>query len=102
MRLGIGTVKGKWVNIHLLVSPEGPDHVAENLQSQRVLNRCNEETADLADISPLLNTTEFAANLALRKISKRTQFHPTPLAPSPPPPSAVDASAQIHQNHIGE
>lgn len=29
MRLGIGTVKGKWVNLHLLVSPEGPDHLAE-------------------------------------------------------------------------
>ena len=29
MRLGIGTVKGKWVNLHLLVSPEAPDHVAE-------------------------------------------------------------------------
>src|SRR3954468_7039311 len=29
MRLGIGTVKGKWVNIHLLVSPEEADHVAQ-------------------------------------------------------------------------
>lgn len=29
MRLGIGTIKGKWVNIHLLVSPEDPDHIAE-------------------------------------------------------------------------
>ncbi|MDA1050198.1 MAG: AAA family ATPase [Planctomycetota bacterium] len=29
MRLGIGTVKGKWVNLHLLVSPEDPDHLAE-------------------------------------------------------------------------
>jgi hypothetical protein len=29
MRLAVGTVKGKWVNIHLLVSPEKPDHVAE-------------------------------------------------------------------------
>ncbi len=29
MRLGIGTVKGKWVNLHLLVSPEHPDHLAE-------------------------------------------------------------------------
>jgi hypothetical protein len=29
MRLGVGTVKGKWVNIHLLVSPEDPDHVVE-------------------------------------------------------------------------
>ncbi len=29
MRLGIGTVKGKWVNLHLLVSPDDPDHLAE-------------------------------------------------------------------------
>jgi hypothetical protein len=29
MRLGIGTVKGAWVNIHLLVSPEHPDHIIE-------------------------------------------------------------------------
>ncbi len=29
MRLGIGTIKGKWVNLHLLVSPEDPDHLAE-------------------------------------------------------------------------
>src|SRR4051794_15591785 len=29
MRLGIGTVRGSWVNIHLLVSPEDPDHLNE-------------------------------------------------------------------------
>lgn len=29
MRLALGTVKGKWVNIHLLVSPEDPNHVEE-------------------------------------------------------------------------
>ena len=29
LRLGVGTVKGKWVNVHLLVSPEEVDHVAE-------------------------------------------------------------------------
>ena len=29
MRLGIGTVKGRWVNLHLLVSPDDPNHVAE-------------------------------------------------------------------------
>ncbi len=29
MRLGVGTLKGKWVNIHLLVSPEDPNHLAE-------------------------------------------------------------------------
>jgi hypothetical protein len=29
MRLALGTVKGKWVNIHLLVSPEDPKHLTE-------------------------------------------------------------------------
>jgi hypothetical protein len=29
MRLGIGTVKGKWVNVHLLASSDDPDHVTE-------------------------------------------------------------------------
>jgi hypothetical protein len=29
MRLGVGTVKGKWVNVHLLVSPEDREHLAE-------------------------------------------------------------------------
>src|ERR1700733_7379112 len=29
MRLGIGTLRGRWVNLHLLVSPEDPSHVAE-------------------------------------------------------------------------
>jgi energy-coupling factor transporter ATP-binding protein EcfA2 len=29
LRLNIGTAKGNFVNIHLLVSPEDPDHVAE-------------------------------------------------------------------------
>ena len=29
MRLGIGTVKGKRINLHLLVSPEDPNHLTE-------------------------------------------------------------------------
>ena len=29
LRLDTGTVKGNFVNVHLLVSPEDPDHVAE-------------------------------------------------------------------------
>ena len=29
MRLRIGTIKGKWVNVHLLVNPDDPDHVLE-------------------------------------------------------------------------
>lgn len=29
MRLGVGTVRGKWVNLHFLVSPEDPNHLVE-------------------------------------------------------------------------
>jgi hypothetical protein len=29
MRLALGMVKGRWVNLHLLVSPEDPDHLIE-------------------------------------------------------------------------
>jgi hypothetical protein len=29
MRLGVGTIRGKWVNVHLLVSPDDPNHVVE-------------------------------------------------------------------------
>ena len=29
MRLALGTVKGRWVNVHLLVSPEDPNHLTE-------------------------------------------------------------------------
>jgi hypothetical protein len=29
MRLALGTVKGKWVNVHLLVSSEDPNHLTE-------------------------------------------------------------------------
>ncbi len=29
MRLSVGTVKGKWVNVHLLVSPDDPNHIVE-------------------------------------------------------------------------
>jgi hypothetical protein len=29
MRLAVGTVKGKWVNVHLLVSPDDPNHLEE-------------------------------------------------------------------------
>jgi hypothetical protein len=29
MRLALGTVRGKWVNLHLLVSPEDPNHLTE-------------------------------------------------------------------------
>ena len=36
MRLDTGTIKGRYVNIHLLVAPEEPDHVAE---TKRFLSR---------------------------------------------------------------
>src|SRR5260221_6501986 len=36
MRLAVGTIKGRWVNVHLLVSPEDPQHVTE---LKRVLAR---------------------------------------------------------------
>lgn len=36
MRLKVGTVRGRWVNIHMLVSPEQPDHV---LEANRFLSR---------------------------------------------------------------
>src|SRR5262249_45730646 len=29
MRLGVGTIKGKWVNVHLLVNPDDPKHLDE-------------------------------------------------------------------------
>ncbi len=47
-----------------------------NLQSQRVLNRCNEECADLADISPLVNLTEFR-----RHPLKSENFKTNPISP---------------------
>ncbi len=43
------------------------------IQSARVLNRCNEQTSDLADISPLLNLTEFR-----RKPSPSENFKTNP------------------------
>lgn len=36
LRLGVGTVKFKWVNVHLLVSPEDANHIAE---TKRFLSR---------------------------------------------------------------
>jgi hypothetical protein len=38
MRLALGTVKGKWVNVHLLVSPEDPNHLTELARFQTRLN----------------------------------------------------------------
>jgi AAA domain, putative AbiEii toxin, Type IV TA system len=36
MRLALGTIKGKFVNVHLLVSPEDPNHIVE---INRILSR---------------------------------------------------------------
>ena len=36
MRLGIGTTKGKWVNIHMLICPDHEDHIE---QTERFLGR---------------------------------------------------------------
>jgi hypothetical protein len=42
MRLNLGTVKGAWVNLHLLVSPDDPNHVDE---VKRLLSRLTFLTA---------------------------------------------------------
>jgi hypothetical protein len=46
LRLNTGTVKGNFVNIHLLASPESPDHIAE---LNRFLGRlwCNFRAASI-------------------------------------------------------
>lgn len=36
MRLGIGTTRGKWVNIHMLICPDEADHIE---QAERVMGR---------------------------------------------------------------
>jgi hypothetical protein len=36
LRLGVGTIRGRWVNVHLLISSEDPNHVAE---AKRFLRR---------------------------------------------------------------
>jgi hypothetical protein len=43
LRLGFGTVKGNWVNCHLLVSPEDPDHVGA---TQRFLQQLTFDAYD--------------------------------------------------------
>lgn len=43
MRLKLGTVKGGWANIHLLISPEEPGHVDD---AKRFLNQLTFETSD--------------------------------------------------------
>ncbi len=43
LRLGFGTIKGNWVNCHLLVSPEDPDHVGA---TQRFLQQLTFDAYD--------------------------------------------------------
>jgi len=43
LRLGFGTIKGNWVNCHLLVSPEDPDHVGA---AQRFLQQLSFDAYD--------------------------------------------------------
>ena len=43
MRLDHGTVKGRWVNVHLLVSPDDPKHIDE---AERFLNQMRFDAYD--------------------------------------------------------
>ena len=43
MRLALGTPKGRWVNLHLLVSPEDTNHVQE---AQRIVSRLKMDALD--------------------------------------------------------
>ncbi len=43
MRLALGTPKGRWVNLHLLISPEDPNHVQE---AQRIISRLKMDALD--------------------------------------------------------
>jgi hypothetical protein len=43
LRLKLGTVKGAWVNVHLLVSPDDPGHVEE---AKRLLSRLTFDAYD--------------------------------------------------------
>jgi hypothetical protein len=45
LRLDVGTMKGKWVNLHLLVSPEDTEHLA---QLHRLLARLRFRTETLS------------------------------------------------------
>ncbi len=54
------------------------------IQSLRVLNKCNEESVDLAEISPLLNLAEFR-----RRSAKSDDFKTNPNFPSPGPNRAA-------------
>jgi energy-coupling factor transporter ATP-binding protein EcfA2 len=77
MRLGVGTLKGSFVNVHLLVSPEDANHVDE---LKRILNRltfnvegdtfaCN--PADLIRLGRRHDSSIVADNAALRAGSQQ-------------------------------
>jgi hypothetical protein len=45
MRLALGTVRGKWVNVHLLVSPDDPQHLEElNRFLKRITFKAHKDT----------------------------------------------------------
>lgn len=65
MRLGLGTAAGAWVNVHLLVSPEDPNHLTElnrilsNITFTALDDRFSCTPADLARLG-------FAADPSIR------------------------------------
>ncbi len=71
-RLNLGTVKGSWVNVHLLVSPDDPNHIEE---LKRFLSRLTFEalgdkfscsTADLINLGRRAGASSGSAVAALR------------------------------------
>ena len=75
-RLNFGTVKGNWTNLHLLVSPEDPEHVTEarrflaNLtyQTPGDIFRCTrEELMRLGGLSGAVPNTPAALELGARQ-----------------------------------
>jgi len=67
MRLGLGTVKGKWGNVHLLVSPEDPKHLAE---LKRFLARLTFKAT--ADFLPIF--TENPSQNRLKRITRQASW----------------------------
>ncbi|MBK8909045.1 MAG: hypothetical protein IPM60_14460 [Rhodospirillales bacterium] len=72
LRLDTGTVKGNFVNIHLLASPEGPDHVTElnRFLGRLTFRACNDEFActpsELVRLGRRLDPTKVNDEAALR------------------------------------
>jgi hypothetical protein len=61
MRLALGTIKGKWINVHLLVSPEDPRHLEELKRFlKRITFKAHEDTyaCDKSDLIKLGKTSD--------------------------------------------